>query len=243
MKMIRTSTTIIGTLLLLFSCNSEDNGNEKTETWKSSNYIDSVQILLTNTYQLNESYGFGASSFLIKAKDDTLLCTAKHLLGDAMGINPEIKTDLFNSSLQSWKAYPRLNALSNDTITGTKLINEVVNDVDIIIQDCSLGTQNDIMVLTPRLSKAKSGEKFEVIGCEYSDSDCYQNKFNATMHSYEDGKIFMKAEDKFNPNGFSGAPVIDSHGFVIGVLSGGGEYEGNLYLSIEPLSKIESYLK
>jgi hypothetical protein len=238
------SLGILAILMILFSCNSQKKeGENSIEKWKTHNYIDSVQILLTNKYLLKESFGYGASSFLIKAKEDTLLCTAKHLLGDAMGIRPEIKTDSFNMNFKYWKAYPRQNNLSNDTIKGTRLINETVNDIDIIIQDCILGANNNIVVLNPRFTKAKFGEKFEIIGCEYSDFDCYQRQFNATMNYYEGGQIVMKSENNFDAVGFSGAPVIDSNGRVIGVLSGGGEFEGDLYLSIEPLSKIESYLR
>ena len=82
---------------------------------KISLNIDSCQILLTNEYEVNGSQSYGASSFLIKSKEDTLLCTAKHLLGEAMGISPEIKTDSFNSYDFKWLAYARNDTLSSDT--------------------------------------------------------------------------------------------------------------------------------
>lgn len=238
-------------ILLTVSCSSKKHENKnslgnqeiESEPWKLENYIDSVQILLTNDYKLDNSYGSGASSFLIKTNGDTLLCTAKHLLGEAMGINPEIKTNQFNSSLEYWKAYPRNGKIANDTITVSKLITEKQNDVDIVLFDCQLQKDNHITVLTPRFSKPLKEEKFEIIGCEYSDSECHQRRYYATMDSYEDGKILLKSEVKFTPSGFSGAPVIDSKGLVIGLLSGGGEFEGELYLAIEPISKIETYLK
>ena len=223
--------------------NSSKAADSKKESWKLDNYIDSVQILLMNEYQLNESTGYGASSFLIKGKGDTLLCTAKHLLGEAMGIRPEIKTKNFNSALVYWKAFPRSGKISNDTVFSTKLITEKHNNVDIILQDCKLGEENNIIALNPRFSKAKKRERFEIIGCEYSDSECHQRRYFAVMDSYEDGKILLKSETKFAPSGFSGAPVIDANGLVIGLLSGGGEFEGSLYLAIEPFSRIETYLK
>lgn len=237
--------------LLLVSCSSprQENKNEqqsqenKNESWKFENYIDSVQILLTNEYRLDKSVSYGASSFLIKAKGDTLLCTVKHLLGEAMGISPEIKTNKFNSKFGYWKAYPRIGKITNDTISVSKLITENQNDIDIILLDCELGKDNAISTLTPRFSKATKDEKFEIIGCEYSDTECYQRIYFATMDSYEGGQILLKSEVKFAPSGFSGAPIIDSKGLVIGILSGAKEFEGELYLAIEPLSKIENYLK
>ncbi|MFK7749602.1 MAG: hypothetical protein AB8B65_14495 [Kordia sp.] len=240
--MIKKLSTILVFTLLLLSCNSKQE-NSNLINWKTKNYIDSVQVLLTNEYKFNEAYGSGASSFLIKTKSNTLLCTAKHLLGNAMGIDPEVKTDKFNSSLISWKAFPRNDKLSKDTIIGSKLVNEKISDVDIILQECKLGQSNNIIALTPRFTKAKKGEQFEIIGCEYSEFDCHQRSYFATMDSYESGLLILKSVRNFNATGFSGAPVIDSKGLVIGVLSGGGEFEGNFYLSIEPLVKVKKYLQ
>ncbi len=248
---MKNSILAIVVTFLIMSCNSQEHENknklhsevENKELWKSENYIDSVQILLTNEYQLNQSLEYGASSFLIKAKGDTLLCTAKHLLGEAMGISPEIKTDEFNSSLEFWIAYPRNGKITNDTISVSKLITEKQNDDDIILLDCHLGKENAIVPLTPRFSKPAKEERFELIGCQYSDSECHQQIYFATMDSYQGGQILLKSEVKFAPIGFSGAPVIDSNGFVIGLLSGGGEFEGELYLGVEPISKVENYLK
>lgn len=242
---MKKSISIIIISLLIFSCDSQKNGTKKNtvEDWKTTNYIDSVQILLTNEYQFTETSGYGASSFLIKSKNGPLLCTAKHLLGEAMGINPEIKTDSFNYKFKSWKAFPRQSTLSKDTIMCTKLTTEKINNVDIILQECKLGLKNDIVVLNPRFSRAKVGEKFEIIGCEYSDSNCHQRKFYATMNSYENGQLLIKSESNFVASGFSGAPVIDAKGLVIGILSGGLEFEGELYLSIELLTRVKAYLE
>ncbi len=236
---------VISILFILFSCSSQEKVTKKSsiEAWKINNYVDSVQILLTNKFQLNDSFGYGASSFLLQSKNDTLLCTAKHLIEEPMGFVPKIRTDSFNINFKYWKAYPRQNNLSNDTINCTRLINETITDVDIIIQDCIIGEKNDIQILKPRFTRAKPGESFEIIGCEYSDTDCYQHKFSAKFDAYEDGKIGVVSELNFSPGEFSGAPVIDSNGFVIGVVSTGGEIHGKLYLSIEPLSKIRHYLE
>ncbi len=229
-------------LLLLLSCKSTPEEATK-ESWKTSNYINSVQILLTNEYQLGESTTSGASSFLILTKEDTLLCTAKHLLGEDMGISPEVKTDEFNSKLVYWDAFPRTEELASDIITVTKMVTEEINKRDIILLDCELAKPNSIQPLTPRFTKAKRGERFEVIGCEYADESCFQNSYFGTMDGYESGQIVLKSEVKFDASGFSGAPVIDENGYVIGVLSGGGLFRGNQYLGVEPVKSIEGYFQ
>ncbi|WP_445710929.1 hypothetical protein [Flavobacterium sp.] len=240
--MIKKSISIFLLLLLNISCTSKETVAQR-ETWKTKNYINTVQILLTNSYEFKQASGSGASSFLIKAKGDTLLCTAKHLLGEAMGIDPEIKTNAFNTSLKYWKAFPRDPKLSTDPITGKQLVTEEINEIDIILQKCKMGTKNNIIALSPRFTKATTGETFEIIGCEYSDFKCHQRVFSATYDSYENGQLYVKSKSNFDATGFSGAPVIDKNGLVIGILTGGGEFEDDLYLVIEPLTKIESYLK
>ena len=230
--------------ILTFSCSSQ---NKETSThtlqhWKTNNYTDSVQILLTNEYKIRDSYSFGASSFLIKTKKDTLLCTAKHLLGDAMGIIPEVKTDSFNSLLNYWKAFPRNNTISSDTVFGKTLLNKGINATDIILQKCAIEKHSKIQVLQPRFSKIKKGERLDVIGCEYSDFDCHQKTFSVIMDTYQSGQIWVKSKSKFDASGFSGAPVIDANGYVIGVISAGSEFGNELYLIIEPINKVKQYL-
>ena len=158
-----------------------------------------------------------------------------------MGIIPEIKTNIFNSQFNYWKAFARQNKLSNDTINCTHLVTEKLNNIDIILLACTPGIKNDIVVLNPRFSKAKIGEEFQIISCEYSDSGCHQRQFNVTMHAYENGQLWIKSEHNFAPSGFSGAPLIDSNGLVLGIVSSGIEVDGELYIIIEPLTKLKEY--
>ena len=232
-------------LIILQSCSSPEQPLIK-QKWKTDHYIDSTQILLTNEYMLNGSFGFGASSFLLRAKKNTpVLCTAKHLLGEAMGITPEVETDRFNHVLKYWYSYARQNTITDHTVHCARLINEEINDTDIILLEYKKDTTTlDFQILTPRLSKLHPGEKLELIGCEYSDLGCHQKKYNATLISYEaDGMFVIKPETDFDVSGFSGAPVLDKNGYVVGVLSGGGIFNEEKYLWIEPLTKIREWLE
>lgn len=231
------------TLSLYFINTHSQTITNKKQAWKTNDYINSSQILLTNEYKFGNSVFNGASSFLIETAKDTLLCTAKHLLGDAMGVIPEIKTSQFNKKLQYWKVYPRNNKLSKDTIWCTQLINEELNDIDIILLNCKLNQFNNIIPLKPRLTPLKSGEKLEIIGCEYEDFNCHQKKYNAILKDHYEEKILIESKTKFSMSGFSGAPVIDSNGYIVGVLSGGGEIGGQLYLTVTPITKLKNYLK
>lgn len=233
--------------LALLSCNSQQQNNQysKNLDWHTKDFLLNSQILLTNDYQLDNSASFGASAFLLKAKNEqTVLCTAKHLLGNDMGISPEIKTTQFNSALKFWNAFPRQYTLTDDTINALSIINEDLNSTDIILMNATGHKTSTIQPLIPRLSKVNVGEKLELIGCEYADMECYQNSYEATMFtSNDEGMYIIKPKKSINFSGFSGAPVIDKNGYAIGVLSGSLTFAGELYLTIEPLTKVESWLK
>lgn len=233
--------------LALLSCNSQPENHKysKNLDWHTKDFLQNRQILLTNDYQLDNSASFGASSFLLKTnKGSTVLCTAKHLLGDAMGISPEVNTAQFNSALKFWNAFPRQYTLTDDTINGLSLINKEINSTDIILLNSKEQTTSTIQPLIPRLTEVRIGEQLELIGCEYADMECYQNSYKATMITFnEEGMYIIKPKKGLDFSGFSGAPVIDKNGYAIGVLSGGLTFEGELYLTIEPLTKVEQWLK
>ncbi|WP_027419081.1 trypsin-like peptidase domain-containing protein [Crocinitomix catalasitica] len=229
-------------LIPFISCNNSQKKAEK-ENWKTDDYINQKQILLTNEYRFGQSSSSGASAFLVESKNNTsVICTAKHLLGDAMGISPEVSSEDFSEKLDYWITYPRNNKLSNDTFKITELINKEINSTDIILMEYDNIDANTIQVLKPRLTTIKKGEKLEIIGCEHSDFSCHQKEYNAVMNEYDiNGVMIIKSTKTFDASGFSGAPVIDKDGFVVGVLSGAAEFEGEYFLWVEPLTKVKQF--
>lgn len=222
---------------------SKDHSSPLTkQPWKTDAYIDSVQILLTNEYAFEDAYGYGASSFFIIGKGDTLLCTAKHLLGEAMGISPKVKTKDYSSKFKFWKAFARNNRLLKDTVRVGGIVNASFSNVDILLQQCDLGSMS-VQALLPRFTRIAPGEELEILGCEYGDTTCHQKSYGAIMDEYNQNTLIIRAKDTFNPQGFSGAPVIDKNGYAIGVVIGGGVFDGELYISVEPLLRVRKYLQ
>ena len=206
-------------VFIIFASCLDDTKYNQAENWMVDGFIDSTQILLTNQYSFRDSEKNGASSFLIVSTKDTFLCTAKHLLGDAMGVYPEIPTMEFDTALDYWKAFPRTDKLSSDTVVIQQIVNDRHSPKDIIMLSCSIPKNNKVQTLRPRLSRVEIGEKLYLIGCEYTDSDCHQRLYPTKLDAYYEGMLSFSIDSTVNIAGFSGAPILDEKGFVVGVLS------------------------
>jgi len=74
------------------------------------NLVREHQVLLTNSAQFTgHSELNGASSFLVKYHNKVYAITAKHLIGEAGGVEPEIKINELNKYFKRWKMFPRVS--------------------------------------------------------------------------------------------------------------------------------------
>ncbi len=223
-------------IILLFFARCNNNQNQITKEKPCEFKLDSSQILLTNYIDFNNRpLASGASSFLVKVNRDTLLCTVKHLLGEAMGIEPSVPKDSVNDLLYMWLAYPRVSNYSNDTLAANVLINNTSEDRDIITFSLKYPTKN-IKVLQPFLGELNTNEILYIIGCEYKDTLCAQKIYPCQFIDYENSDIKLKSKKSFELAGFSGAPVVNCKGEVIGLIWGG--LDSNLYAT--PIKAIQN---
>lgn len=236
-------TTLIISFIFLIGCSSNNQMKQPNNKWIILEENKWPQIVLTNSMQFKErEQAFGASAFLVCGSKDTFACTAKHLLGDAMGIVPEVSVDSFDLLLNDWKMYPRNNSKIKDTVEVSKLITLDKSKKDMILLKVN-NLDKEIEILKPYLESAALGELVKIIGCEYKDIDCNQKIFNAEVVGHEGSQIILLAKNKFEISGFSGAPAVNSNGNVIGLISGAAEEDGKLYIYVESISEISQYLK
>lgn len=211
---------------------------EKTLTKIDVN-LDSLQVTLTNQFSFKDGrFARGGASFLVEGKQETLLCTAKHLLGEPMGISPKVRTGDFEHLLNFWEAYAYEGNQFEDTLFVDGLLNKQASMIDILLLKVK-EVPKGIQVLKPRFTKAAIGESFDIIACEQGDG--VQRKFPVVMDEFNRANYIVRAREKFNPQAMSGSPVVDRNGRVIGVLIGGGQFEGSLYLTVEPLGLVKKY--
>ncbi len=216
--------------------NSDVSGNYGE--WMNKPQSEWPQITMINNIEYsNKSYPVAGCSFLLDTGKDIIAATAKHIL--TYFKSDKMKFVSFENSLKNWKMFPKNN--KNDVVIIEKLINEekkesikrIPPDKDWILFTIKRRSEN-IQPLRLRTDPVKPGEKIYIIGWKYNDNNCSQRIFEGNFVKYLGGTVITSTKvlaDNKIP-GLSGSPVIDSKGYVIGLMS-------QKYGKMERLSSIE----
>jgi hypothetical protein len=204
------------------------------------------QILLTNSAKFKGNRDLdGASGFLIDYKNSSFAVTAKHLLGEAGGVEPEIELTSLENNLIEWKMMPRSNVKPKETVNLNTLGLKYTNSIaDILILNIA-SKDFTIKRLIPNFEIPKQKEKLYMVGCPYSEDNCRQNIYEVTFSEFVSaaGMLICELKTKVQLSGFSGSPLLNKKGEVIGVLVGGGEFEGKNFVTVTHIKEIEKFLK
>ncbi|HEV8291449.1 MAG TPA: serine protease [Tepidisphaeraceae bacterium] len=191
------------------------------ETWVSQKWETWPQIVLTNDATFNGHTAMqGASSFLIQARDGRIFAvTAKHLLGDAAGVSPEIQVSQFNNVLKSWKLAPRTKEKS--FVQVDKLVAwGKEKEEDWLIFSLKSTAKLPSRPLKVRGSPVSDEEQVYLLGCPYAEDDCQQNVHAGHVLKTYEQEIHFDFSPTPSLSGFSGAPLIDGNGHLVGILVG-----------------------
>jgi hypothetical protein len=193
-----------------------------SEPWVSQPPTTWPQFVLTNYAKFkNHSALQGASSFLIRTKDGKILAaTAKHLIGSAGGVKPPLSIEDFNSSILMWKMFPRTMSKDNLDIEALGIDGLDNPRFDWLILKIKGSTDNlPAQPLKIRQTPIAVGEKVYLIGCPYSEPKAKQNVYSGKVTARELSDHFRYDIDPpVDITGFSGAPIIDDKGYVVGVM-------------------------
>jgi S1-C subfamily serine protease len=140
-----------------------------------------------------------------------------------MGINPEIKPHKLDKKLVKWLLYPRnpIQAATDTIEVDAKNINYAQLEEDILLLNVVKNSSN-VLPLLPATKPLAKGEKAYLIGCPYFQEDCKQNVYELTYKGYQRRGMWLNFDlsQELAISGFSGAPIVNGQGKVVGVLSG-----------------------
>ena len=214
------------------SCNNNFKNDHKIsstkidkQSWMKKPLKEWPQITMINHINyFDRDYSIAGCGFLLDIGKDTIAATVKHILTYFNSNN--MRTVSFNNSLRYWEMYPKNN--KNDKVYIGEIINEnpheslqgipVNNDWLLLsVKQKSL----NIQPLQFRKTSLSSGEKVYIIGWRYCDTNCTQRIYEGNFVRYLGGSLIISTKLLKNNTvpGLSGSPVIDSVGYLIGIMS------------------------
>ena len=223
----RTDFILIGVAFLAMGCSHESSAIR--EAWIEKPMSQWPSFALTNEIGFDDTtYTDLANSFLIDTGYDTLGVSCKHIFM-VFENQPGLSTIDLGSSFKYWKLYPK-----NETTTyvHTKsLINKDPNETigqfnTLKVRDWILfeiDKQNSgLYPLKVRHTPIKTHEVVYAVGWGMRQKD---NSIPALtklqcVENLGDYYYMRSLTSEVQPHGRSGSPVIDSNGYLVGIISG-----------------------
>ena len=192
------------------------------EEWVTKPKNEWPQIVLTNEASfVGHTPLEGASSFLIKTNGNQVFAaTAAHLIGEAGGVEPPIPISQLSQKIRSWKMFPRTmpnDSIEADSIAVQGLDKENLDWLILSIKD-TLNLPSYPLII--RKNPVQVGEQVYLIGCPYCEPTAKQNVYvgKVTERLYGD-RFRFDITPPVDIHGFSGAPIVDKNGHLVGVMT------------------------
>ena len=208
---------------LLLQC--QDKGSTDSEQWIEKPQSEWPLITMINQIEYTDkNHPVAGCGFLLDTGDEILAATAKHIL--TYFKSETMKSVCFNNTLKLWKMFPKNNP--DDVVIVDKLINEkpeeplerIPSEIDWLLFTIKQRSPN-IQPLKFRPGPVKKGERVYIVGWRYTDKDCPQVVYEGNFVRKEKGSLLITTKELSDNTmpGLSGSPVIDSKGYLIGIMS------------------------
>jgi Fe-S cluster assembly iron-binding protein IscA len=139
------------------------------------------------------------------------------LLGSAGGVEPEVPVEALERDLASWRLHPRTRP---DRFVAISRPFSASYDM-VLLELRPWQGELPAYPLQVRTDPLRVGEKVFLVGCPYSEAGCRQNVYAGRVTERLQGPGFLfDVSPPVVLRGFSGAPVVDEHGYAVGVLQG-----------------------
>jgi len=208
---------------LFWQC--QNKGSTDYEQWIKKPQREWPQITMINQIgYTDKNHPVAGCGFLLDTGDEILAATAKHIL--TYFKSETMESVSFKKTLKLWKMFPKNNP--DDVVVVDKLINEnpeeplehIPSERDWLLFTIKERSQN-IQPLKFRSGPMQEGETIYIIGWRYTDKDCPQVVYEGNFVRSEKGSFLITAKELADNTmpGLSGSPVIDTNGYLLGLMS------------------------
>jgi len=197
------------------------------KVWPSISMVNDV-IFKDSTYN-HRNIGCG---FLLSYNNETYAITAKHLLQVAH--TDKMKTTHFENELKKWVMYPKdkkeqtvilgnlLNEDRTDSLNWDNYNNNFYSYTDWLIFDIK-ANNSDIKPVELSKHAPVIGDTVYVVGWTYDDTVGNQRVYSYMIKGREGQRLKMSLINAPESGaGLSGSPVLNSEGYLVGIISSGG---------------------
>lgn len=203
----------------------EGTGTAEPATWVERPPAQWPQMVLTNEAQFSERTALsGASAFFLEAGDDVLLlATARHLTGYAGGVEPPLDDAAlllparFARQLRSWTVFPRTQPERSSNAVG--LAEPAILGDWLVLTLAAARPPEQVVALRLASLPVSRGDAVYLVGCPYEETDCVQNVYGGRVTWRMDHRFGYTLDPPVDVRGFSGAPILNEAGRVVGVFS------------------------
>ncbi len=191
--------------------------------WAKSPAAKWPQLVLTNEVRFHDSDDgmSGASAFLFSVEGRTYAGTVAHLLGEAGGMEPPVPLDQVDARLESWNLFVRTQP--KPSVRATRLAMkdlERAKDSDWLLLELEPTKKLPATPLTVRKTPVTLGERLYLVGSANRESDCRQRDYPGRVSGRAGQGVFRYTlETPVMLRGFSGAPIVDANGHLVGVMT------------------------
>ena len=162
----------------------------------------------------------GASGFLMRLPNGAVVAaTAKHAACDEKAV------DAFESSLKAFKMHPRTLPQRSVTMRKAAILPPDAKKLDCLLMRVGPGPC-PVEVRPARDTPAEEGEAVYLVAVPYGQR-AVQNVYKGTVRKLlkGDAEFAYEIEGKVDSSGFSGAPVLDATGSIVGLHLGKVKYD------------------
>ena len=222
---MRLSVLVSASLLLLLLCGCDPSSPKEAvlppEPWAALPHEQWPQIVLTNWAKFKGHTPLhGASGFLLRNESgEVLAATAKHLLGENGGVEPEVTLADLEGSIDLWVMHPRTLPEHGIRLLGSASLTQAPPNNDWLLLRVE-GPPTHATPLRIRRTPVKVGERVHLVGVSYAEPTVAQKVYSGvvTARGYQD-RFRYDITPHVDIVGFSGAPIVDDAGLLVGVMT------------------------
>ena len=244
--MIRLTQTALGIVLgvsLLVGCGPHVDRNTPPPTVPAN-------FAVRPLFQLRDGHQIQAGTAFATTLDGSppVLLSAMHLFGEAGGLDHDLPAATLPEAISAVAVYDMeynqpLAHAGAELIRDSKAADFEANDMSQDVVAFALDANVPLGVLPLAKTNPAVGTRVWAVGREYKDHGATAKLYGGTITEVKATNIVMEEDTPFEGRGFSGGPVVNAQGQVIGTVIGGGKIYGHAVSLLNPVESIRRHLQ